>query len=187
MIVLVRLASRQRELERSKKFILHRAESALGRMLLTHERVQIQVIRADDDQGWALRFAHGSRQFDFFGKEAVHTAHLVAPALNVEGGTTWAVDTAVREIELAGSPDLYFQRALKHGRWKYSHLKEYPDYMRIAFEMAAHEETERVALEGDLAQLEADWREAEEIASIADNMFIPAAVTAFIRGHRKES
>jgi len=40
----------------------------------------------------------------------------------------------------------------------------------LAFEMALHEEAERRALEGELAQLEAAWREAEEIADIADRL-----------------
>ncbi len=38
----------------------------------------------------------------------------------------------------------------------------------LALEMALHEESERRALEGELAALEAAWREAEEIAHIAD-------------------
>jgi hypothetical protein len=36
--------------------------------------------------------------------------------------------------------------------------------------MALQEEAERRALEGELAALEAAWREAEEIASIADSL-----------------
>ena len=40
----------------------------------------------------------------------------------------------------------------------------------LAFEMALQEEAERRALEGELAQLEAAWREAEEIADIADRL-----------------
>jgi hypothetical protein len=39
---------------------------------------------------------------------------------------------------------------------------------RLALEMAANEDVERRALEGELAELEAAWREAEEIARIAD-------------------
>jgi hypothetical protein len=38
----------------------------------------------------------------------------------------------------------------------------------LAFEMALNEDAERRALEGELAALEAAWREAEEIAAIAD-------------------
>ncbi|HEY8470875.1 MAG TPA: hypothetical protein VIL18_14585 [Longimicrobiales bacterium] len=40
----------------------------------------------------------------------------------------------------------------------------------LALEMALQEEAERRALEGELAQLEAAWREAEEIADIADRL-----------------
>jgi hypothetical protein len=40
----------------------------------------------------------------------------------------------------------------------------------LALEMALHEETERRALEGELAMLEAMWRQAEEIAAIADRL-----------------
>jgi hypothetical protein len=46
--------------------------------------------------------------------------------------------------------------------------------------MAAHEEQERRALEGELALLEAAWRDAEEVAQIADDMFLPeSAATRF--------
>jgi hypothetical protein len=47
-------------------------------------------------------------------------------------------------------------------------LLDVPLVDRLALEMAAHEETERRALEGELEDLEAAWREADEIASIAD-------------------
>jgi hypothetical protein len=40
----------------------------------------------------------------------------------------------------------------------------------LALEMALHEESERRAMDGELAELEAMWREAEEIAAIADRL-----------------
>jgi len=49
-------------------------------------------------------------------------------------------------------------------------LHEVPDVDRLALEMAANEDEERRALAGELAQLEEAWREAEEIASIADHL-----------------
>jgi hypothetical protein len=49
-------------------------------------------------------------------------------------------------------------------------LPHLPVVDRLALEMAANEETERRALEGELQQLEAAWREAEEIAAIADGL-----------------
>jgi hypothetical protein len=47
---------------------------------------------------------------------------------------------------------------------------------RLALEMALHEEAERAALQGELAALEAAWREAEEIAGISDSLLVPADV-----------
>ncbi|MFL5382277.1 MAG: hypothetical protein ACJ8GN_07160 [Longimicrobiaceae bacterium] len=40
----------------------------------------------------------------------------------------------------------------------------------LALEMALHEESERRALEGELVLLQSAWREAEEIAAIADGL-----------------
>jgi hypothetical protein len=42
---------------------------------------------------------------------------------------------------------------------------------RLCLEMILHEEDERLALEGELAELEVRWKEAEEIARISDEMF----------------
>lgn len=50
-------------------------------------------------------------------------------------------------------------------------LLDVPLVDRLALEMAAHEESERRALEGELEDLEAAWREADEIATIADALF----------------
>jgi hypothetical protein len=47
---------------------------------------------------------------------------------------------------------------------------------RLALEMALHEQSEQHALDEELASLERDWREAEEIAAIADNLLTPKAV-----------
>jgi hypothetical protein len=49
--------------------------------------------------------------------------------------------------------------------------------LRLALEMVSHEESERRALEGELAILEDAWREAEEIAAISDDMFLPEEIS----------
>jgi hypothetical protein len=56
-----------------------------------------------------------------------------------------------------------------------------PDELRLALEMALHEESERRALDGELARLEAAWREAEEIAGIADQLLLPVGVAEWLR------
>jgi hypothetical protein len=53
-------------------------------------------------------------------------------------------------------------------------ILELPTEVRLALEMAAHEDSERRALEGELHVLEEAWREAEEIAGIADDLLVPA-------------
>lgn len=45
-----------------------------------------------------------------------------------------------------------------------------PRVYRLALEMSLHESSEQHALEQELATLERDWREAEEIAAIADHL-----------------
>jgi hypothetical protein len=54
--------------------------------------------------------------------------------------------------------------------------------------MALHEEAERRAIQGELALLEAAWREAEEIAGIADKLLVPDEVEGQLerlKGRRK--
>lgn len=48
--------------------------------------------------------------------------------------------------------------------------------IRLAVEMALHEESERRAMDGELDALERAWRDAEQIAKIADDMFVPADI-----------
>jgi hypothetical protein len=66
-------------------------------------------------------------------------------------------------------------------------IGELPTEVRLALEMAAHEEAERRALEGELALLEEAWREAEEIAAIADDMFLPGEVPERLERLRGET
>lgn len=53
-------------------------------------------------------------------------------------------------------------------------LPRLPVAQRLALEMAVHEDTERLAMEDELRPLLAAWREAEEIAAIADRLTTPA-------------
>jgi hypothetical protein len=104
--------------------------------------------------------------------KAAHT--LLARAmvhLNEQGARQRAVDQALVRIADAGSPDAFLQGAARA-----EHLLVPVDRGRrdptgnLALEMALHEETERRALDGELAMLEAMWREAEQIAAIADQL-----------------
>ena len=56
-----------------------------------------------------------------------------------------------------------------------------PGVDRLALEMAANEDIERRALQGELELLHAAWRDAEEIAAIADEMFTDDVLEEFKR------
>jgi hypothetical protein len=60
-------------------------------------------------------------------------------------------------------------------------LYRLPSVNRLALEMAANEDAERRALAGELDELREAWREAEEIAAIADNMFADDTLEEFKR------
>jgi hypothetical protein len=117
------------------------------------------------------------------GPEAIVAARLVLPALNSRGAGQIAVREAVGFLEETPDPDALFARAARSfspeglgGNGATVPLRNVAPVVRLALEMAAHEETERRALEGELHILEAAWRDAEEIAHIADDMFLPASV-----------
>jgi hypothetical protein len=155
------------------------------------------IARADDgSMALHLRFKNGSA--DFVGREAERIAAIVIPKVNRFGGDKKAVAEAVKEIESDGGPEGYIERLAKVGsvytrpsipkqgrwgnrRWSGSDnmsrgLFGLPTPQRLALEMALHEESERRALEGELGELEQAWRDAEEIAAISDNLFLPSSV-----------
>jgi hypothetical protein len=53
--------------------------------------------------------------------------------------------------------------------------------------MALHEEAERRAMEGELALLEEAWKDAEEIAAIADNLLLPDNVESSFAELKRKS
>ena len=62
------------------------------------------------------------------------------------------------------------------GRGAEPSFAKLPSPIRLAMEMAAHEDAERRAMEGELAELEQHWREAEALAAIADGLPLAPAV-----------
>jgi hypothetical protein len=161
---------------------------------------------ADGQMALHLRFKNGSENFE--GREAERIASIILPKVNRYGGSQKAVANAVAEIEAVGSAEGYIDRLTtmsseytrparppsssdiplprfmrrplylsgwNRGGWGLFGL---PGPHRLAFEMALHEEAERRAMQGELEELERAWREAEEIAGISDNLFMPDSVTA---------
>ncbi len=122
------------------------------------------------------------------GEAAVRAAGALLPLVNRSGGSAADVQRAVGIVEEAESPERLFAKAAqtlaaRSGSGfgdprRRTSLKRVPLATRLALEMAAHEDTERRALEGELYLLEDAWKQAEEIAAIADDMFLPHSVDA---------
>jgi hypothetical protein len=125
------------------------------------------------------------------GDQAIRAARTLLPRINAAGGTGSTVREAVDLLEATPrASDLFARfagRQRAQGAWwnvparlrefeLRQPLKGLPVAMRLALEMTLHEADERRALEGELATLEARWKEAEEIAAISDDMFLPAGI-----------
>jgi hypothetical protein len=99
------------------------------------------------------------------GEPAIHAARHLLTRMNSAGGSE-SRDT------------IWYKRPVKNRdeKEKYVFLSALPTPIRLAMEMSTNEHDERRAMEGELAALEERWREAEEIAAIADDLFVPKAV-----------
>jgi len=151
-------------------------------------------IRTGDEHenGWALHLqtlryepnATGHYMVDprdhlLAGAPAQRAATVLLARANLRGGTRAEVAGAVARLERSGGPREYFLHAeaeARQGGWGYRDLWGMPPEIRLALEMATHEDSERRAMEGELAELEAYWRDAEAIAAVADRLALPAGV-----------
>ena len=128
---------------------------------------------------WALCVRYSSSHsntppVELEGEAAQRAAAMLLPVVNRFGGSRTQIADAVRVLEDAITPLGVF--ALTVRQQDHALVMRLPTPVKLALEMAAHEERERRALEGELAQLEREWREAEEIAAIADNLLVPSRV-----------
>ena len=153
-----------------------------------------QIRSHDDEVGFLVGAGQGvikPRETEWFaGEDARRAINAILPTINRAGGNSQRVRSAVSEIESHGHPERFVHQAAE--RWReYRHrgtrgfLGAMPHHTRLAFEMALHEEEERRALEGELWRLEQAWREAEEIAAIADDLLLPEGASGFVGRHRR--
>jgi hypothetical protein len=146
----------------------------------------LQLVARDEGR-WTLGLPHPNKKqiVTLEGQPAVQALAKLLPQLNRFGGSRDRVQEAVSLIEHQTDPLRFFDVAARQamGRDK-PKIASLPEATRLALEMAAHEDSERRALEGELALLEQAWKEAEEVAAIADNMFLPAFVEEWMRKHR---
>jgi len=154
------------------------------------------LVDSERREEWAVYVKHQHGEDTFEGEEAVRVVGLLLPGINEMIGTKTVIQDAVDRIEEAGDPEAYLSHVADKVRSQAERdsgalfkkkpglITRLPKPTKLAIEMAVHEESERRALAGELLTLEAAWREAEEIANIADNMFVPKETEEFIEKHR---
>jgi hypothetical protein len=124
---------------------------------------------------------------------AAHRAlATLVPYANPAGGTARTISDAVGVIESSPNVDQLVYNAAGFTKnpagfpAEFNALTRLPARVRLALEMVLHEDDERRAMEGQLAALEQRWREAEEIANIADSLLIPAETEARFEALRQK-
>jgi hypothetical protein len=157
---------------------------------------EMRLLPGESPHEFGLFVRAKNDRFTLQGPEAVRAAGILLPASNRFGGSRTQVASAVEAIEQAGGSEPFLlETARRQARdlpvlsGKQKKAKEplaLPPELRLAAEMAAHEESERRALEGELVILEEAWRQAEEIAGIADNLLVSDQVERKLRGLRDQ-
>lgn len=171
-------------------FLRVRASDALETAMLeptTHEAWGLRLMHRPVADGAFPSWHHGNDQdhTDVRGEDAMRAAAQLLPLLNSKGASSKQVREAVVLATEHENAPVTFERAVRLAvtkpSWKVygkgALLSLVPPELRLALEMASHEDSERRAFEGELYLLEDAWREAEEIAAISDDMFLPEDVS----------
>ncbi|NIR46786.1 MAG: hypothetical protein GWN99_20460 [Gemmatimonadetes bacterium] len=196
-----------------KRMVIARVRDDEGNILPLNrdDMKKVRLVSADTQGGWALHVPHrsgrGLREWwlswtasaggsitELTGSAALRAATKVLSRLNFLGGNDVHVRRAVRLVEDAGDAEILFGERSRKGGWQpgvlfdrdVSVIKSMRPEVRLALEMAANEETERRALQGELRELEAAWREAEAVAAIADRLLVPEEIDDWIRRQRSD-
>jgi len=158
---------------------------------LTRQNAQaaslLPVANSDD---WRLEFPYRGWNGNYYDEKRTGTGELsgdcahralgtLLPYLNRSGAREGQVREAVEVIDSNSSIRQLFTGAARTQQWRQagvelmvgrSYVSALQPRLRLAMEMVLHEEGERQALEGELAELHERWKEAEEIGRIADGL-----------------
>ena len=169
-------------------------------LLLSEHQIQGTVLIQDDGapDGWALIVEHlaepgslrsariGRRFLDseevLTGADARLVAAMVLPRVNAVGGDANTVTEATRWLTAAGGPAQAFATFARSHHVRpaldahHATLATMHPGVRLALEMALHEDEERKALAGELSVLAWAWRMEERLAAIADGLGIPESI-----------
>jgi hypothetical protein len=165
------------------------------RATIHNHHLRTAVLRPTTTSTLTLGVRSNRGTIELTGIDALRVASLALAQVNGQGGEQADIDYAIRFVADAGSGEAYLTDMARRVGLRRSRgevmigtilapgsdfigpLYRFPTLTRLALEIAAHEASEARALEGELESLIAAWREAEEIARIADNLLVPESVT----------
>jgi hypothetical protein len=150
-------------------------------LVVRARQIGSSTLQLNADGSATLHVVHDGGVARYDDTAALQTASVLVASSNKLGATDGQVRHAVSHIERQGDAAGYLASVSVLGAARgrvmsmlnsYRHLGalRLDPAERLALEMAMHEETERRVLEGELALLAAAWKEAEEIAAIADEL-----------------
>lgn len=153
-------------------------------------------------EAWQLILPRGENDLVLTGDEALRALRALLPRVNRGDWNSDDLRAATTELERAGSAERLIQltsmdlahksnlepptrRGKPWGSDEPHRISAAFPKMSLALEMAVNEATERRALLGELALLEREWRDAEELASISDDLLVPRQLLRRLRAYRE--
>ena len=136
------------------------------------------------EAGWALELHQPDIGGLLRGAPALRALGAIITRMNFQGGSKRQVRGAVQLVEDSPSLDAFLLAVARdpasqmgrYRRWLPNGVHFLPAETRLALEMSLNEASEHRALESELEELELAWKEAEEIAAIADQLALPAGL-----------
>jgi hypothetical protein len=164
--------TRMRQAGRGRSLAVGHADVVtVGRRHLAEVRVLCGGSWGDS---WGLYLPHSGGTSVLAGSDAIRGAGVLLARINRFGARAAQVDLAVDILGRHRDASTCFRWAGSRPERERYRLARLPMAIRLALEMAAHEETERRILQGELAVYRRRWLRAEEIAGIADGLLVPA-------------
>ena len=160
----------------------------MGDRLLHLKQDDAEATRVFSDGGpgrFGLALHHTEGVELLRGPEVKRVLGYVIPTLSPFGGAQEEITSAIQLVDSAGSADVCVERTMERANRFGGWFSQFPVETRLALEMSLQEDGERRVLEGELETLERAWREAEQIAAIADALLLPGDVLERIAGLRK--
>ena len=196
-----RIASRLRHPETDEKIKVQLKHLEKSRFVPTGEPGEWEL-HVKYARGWSSGFSSGGGEtLVYEGQDAMDVAGKLMARANRSGGNKQTIGKAVERIESVGDPESFLEEAVRESerlrrekagdnpkklaKATAGSLAKLPKDIRLAIEMATHEEAERRAMEGELEVLEAAWQNAEEIAGIADSLLLPTEVEEFVSAEKR--